>query len=58
MNGPTDWIYEELNLRDGFRWSLDGRHIALWQFDETEAEQFTLINNTDSLYPKLTPITA
>jgi dipeptidyl-peptidase-4 len=53
-NGAGDWVYEEeLNLRQAFRWSPDGRHIAYWQFDESGVERFTMINNTDSLYPKL-----
>jgi dipeptidyl-peptidase 4 len=57
VNGTSDWVYEEeLNLRDGFRWSPDGRSIAFWQFDSTGVEQFALINNTDSLYPKITNI--
>lgn len=54
VNGSSDWVYEEeLNLRDGFRWSPDGKRIAFWQFDESGVEQFTVINNTDSLYPAL-----
>jgi dipeptidyl-peptidase-4 len=57
VNGTSDWVYEEeLNLRDGFRWSPDGRSIAFWQFDLSNVPQFTLINNTDSTYPKLTTI--
>ena len=29
MNGTSDWVYEEeLDLRDGFAWSPDGRRIA------------------------------
>ena len=29
INGTSDWVYEEeWGLRDGFRWSPDGRHIA------------------------------
>jgi len=57
VNGTSDWVYEEeLNLRDGFRWSPDGREIAFWQFDSSGVEQFTLINDTDSLYPKVTRI--
>ena len=29
INGTFDWVYEEeLNLRDGFRWSPDGARIA------------------------------
>ncbi len=57
INGTSDWVYEEeLNLRDGFRWSRDGKSLAFWQFDTTGVEQFALINNTDTLYPKITNI--
>ena len=29
INGTFDWVYEEeLNMRDGFRWSPDGQRIA------------------------------
>jgi dipeptidyl-peptidase 4 len=55
INGTSDWVYEEeFGLRDGFRWSPDSRHIAFWQFDTAAIEFFTLINNTDTLYPKVT----
>ena len=55
INGAGDWVYEEeLNLRQAFRWAPDGRHVAFWQFDESGVDRFTMINNTDSLYPKLT----
>ena len=54
INGTSDWVYEEeLDVRDGFRWSPDGTRIAYWQFDTTGVGTFTLINNTDSLYPTL-----
>jgi dipeptidyl-peptidase-4 len=57
INGTSDWVYEEeLGVRDGFQWSPDGMQIAYWQFDSTRVEQFALINNTDSLYPKITYI--
>jgi dipeptidyl-peptidase-4 len=57
INGTSDWVYEEeLNVRDGFRWSPDGTRIAYWQFDTKGVGVFTLINNTDSLYPTLTRI--
>jgi len=57
INGTSDWVYEEeLFVRDGFRWSPDGKNVAFWQFDSTGVEEFSLINNTDSLYPKLTKI--
>lgn len=52
VNGMTDWVYEEeFGLRDGFRWSPDSRNIAFWQFDMSGVRDFTLINDTDSLYP-------
>jgi len=57
INGTSDWVYEEeFDLRDGFRWSPDSRHIAYWQFDSEGVGTFNLINNTDTLYPALTPI--
>lgn len=58
INATSDWVYEEeFSLRDGFRWSPDGRHIAYWHFDASGIETFYMINNTDSLYPKLIPST-
>lgn len=57
INGTSDWVYEEeLGLRDGFRWSPDGRTVAYWQFDTTGVGSFALINNTDTLYPVVTRI--
>ena len=52
INGTSDWVYEEeFGLRDGFRWSPDGKDIAFWRFDTATVQDFTLINNTDGLYP-------
>lgn len=52
VNGMSDWVYEEeFGLRDGFRWSPDSRRIAFWQFDMSGVRDFTLIDDTDSLYP-------
>src|SRR5207245_9343566 len=49
VNGMSDWVYEEeFDLRDGFRWSPDGRRIAYWQFDMSGVGTFLLINDTDS----------
>ncbi|MGE4225290.1 MAG: S9 family peptidase [Vicinamibacterales bacterium] len=57
VNGTSDWVYEEeLGVRDGFRWSPDGRRIAYWQFDTAGVGVFTLVNNTDGLYPLVTRI--
>ena len=57
INGTSDWVYEEeLDLRDAFRWSPDSRRIAYWHFDTSGVGRFTLINDTDALYPTLTVI--
>ena len=51
INGTFDWVYEEeFSLRDGFRWSPDGAHIAYWQLDVAGVRDFDLIDDTDSLY--------
>ena len=57
INGTFDWVYEEeLSLRNGFRWSPDGKTIAFWQLNAEGVEDFYLINTTDSLYPELVPV--
>jgi dipeptidyl-peptidase-4 len=57
INGTFDWVYEEeLDLRDGWRWSPDGRSIAYWQLDTEGVPDYYLINDTDSLYPTITTI--
>lgn len=57
INGTSDWVYEEeLKLRDCFTWSLDGKHIAYWQFDTEGVGTFYMINNTDSIYSKPVPL--
>jgi dipeptidyl-peptidase-4 len=57
INGTSDWVYEEeLDLRDAFRWSPDGKRIAYWQFDSSGVEIFSLINDTAALYPTVTRI--
>jgi dipeptidyl-peptidase-4 len=51
INGTFDWVYEEeLDDRDGFRWSPDGKYIAYWQSDTKGTGVFYLINNVDSVY--------
>jgi dipeptidyl-peptidase-4 len=57
VNGMTDWVYEEeFDLRDAFRWSPDGTHIAYWQFDMTGVGTYDLVDDTDSLYPFIKPV--
>lgn len=54
VNGTFDWVYEEeFNCRDGFRWSPDSRYLAYWQSDTEGTGVFDIINNVDSLYPKI-----
>ena len=46
INGTSDWVYEEeFDVRDGFRWSPDGRSIAFFQFDSSPVRGFSMINN-------------
>ncbi|MCH8829376.1 MAG: S9 family peptidase [Planctomycetes bacterium] len=55
INGTFDWVYEEeLSLRDGFRWSPDGKSIAYWQINTKGVRRMPLVNNTDTLYPRIT----
>lgn len=55
VNGTSDWVYEEeFDLRDGFRWSPNGKWIAYWQFDTSGVPMFHMIDNTSSLYPEIT----
>src|SRR5260370_1381689 len=56
INGTSDWVYEEeLDLRDAFRWSPDGRRIAFWRLDQTAIRPFFLVDH-DSLYAALVPV--
>ena len=56
INGTSDWVYEEeLDLRDAFRWSPDGKRIAFWRLDQSAIRPFYLVNQ-DSLYPQLVPV--
>jgi dipeptidyl-peptidase-4 len=56
INGTADWVYEEeLDLRDAFRFSPDGKRIAFWRLDQSAIRPFYLIDET-SLYPLLKPV--
>ena len=57
INGTFDWVYEEeLDDRDGFRWSPDGKYIAYWQSDTKNIGTFYLIDNIDSIYSRPIPL--
>ena len=54
VNGNFDWVYEEeFKCLDGWRWSPDSKHIAYWQSDTEGTGWFEIMNNVDSLYPKI-----
>jgi dipeptidyl-peptidase-4 len=43
INGTFDWVYEEeFGLRDGWKWSPDGRYIAFFKLDETNTRDFEM----------------
>lgn len=57
INGTFDWVYEEeFGCRDGIRWSNDSKSIAYWQIDASNTRDFYMINNTDSVYSRITPV--
>ena len=57
INGTFDWVYEEeFFCRDGFRWSPDGKKIAYWEIDAKRTKDYSMLNTTDSIYPKVIPV--
>lgn len=53
INGTGDWVNEEeLDIRDAFRFSPDGKSIAFWQFDTSGVAEFSMIDNTSGTYPR------
>jgi len=57
INGTFDWAYEEeFFCRDGFRWAPDSKKIAYWNITAGDTKVYNMVNNTDSIYPKLIPI--
>jgi dipeptidyl-peptidase-4 len=57
INGTSDWVYEEeFSLRDAFRWSPDGNHIAYWQFNTSGVQKFALVYSVGAPYEVATNI--
>ena len=57
INGTFDWVYEEeFSVRDGFRWSPDGKSIAYWQIDANQIRDYYMLNTTDSVYSQIVPV--
>jgi putative heme-binding domain-containing protein len=55
INGTSDWVNEEeLDLRNCFRWSPDGKSVLFWQFDTSGVAEFHLIDNVVSKSPRIT----
>ena len=43
--GRFDWVYEEeFDIRTGFFWSHDGKHIAYYQVDERQTPEFPIVD--------------
>lgn len=56
INGTFDWVYEEeLGLRDGWRWSPDGKRIAFWRLDQSPVKTFYMIDEL-GLYAQTIPL--
>ena len=54
INGTGDWVNEEeLDIRDAFRWSPDGRKILFWQFDTSGVSDFHLVDNVAGNTPRI-----
>ncbi len=55
INGTSDWVNEEeLSIRDAFRWSPDGKRMVFWQFDTQDVKTFSLVNQTQGNYQRIT----
>lgn len=52
INGGTDWVYEEeFAFTRAFFWSVDGRKLAYYRFDETHVREFSM-PMYGNLYPE------
>jgi dipeptidyl-peptidase 4 len=57
INGTFDWVYEEeLDLRNGFRWSPDSQSVAYWQLDSSGVKEFHITHSGDGPYARLISI--
>lgn len=57
INGTSDWVYEEeLDVRNAYRWSPDGKRIAYWQFNTGTVKNYALIYDLGAPYDVVTRI--
>lgn len=50
--GSTDWVYEEeFGFTKAFFWSVDGKKLAYYRFDESKVKEYTMQMYGD-LYPE------
>jgi len=44
LHGDPDWVYqEEFDVRTGYQWSPDSRHIAFLELDETDVPPYPIV---------------
>ncbi len=53
INANSTSRFNSANNTRGYRWNPDSESVAYIQFNTAGIKDFTLINNTDALYPKL-----
>jgi dipeptidyl-peptidase-4 len=52
INGAPDWVYEEeFSISRGYYWSVDGKKIAYYRFDESRVREYDMILY-NGLYPE------
>jgi dipeptidyl-peptidase-4 len=53
INGNSTIRFDPVINMPGYKWSPDSRKIAFIRFDTEKVGVFKMINNTDSLYPRI-----
>lgn len=52
INGATDWVYEEeFSFAKAFAWSVDGKKLAYYRFDESHVTEYNM-QMWGKLYPE------
>jgi dipeptidyl-peptidase-4 len=53
INGNSTVSFASVMTTPGYKWSPDSREIAFIRFDTEKVGVFKMINNTDSIYPRI-----